>query len=110
MHNIQEVIIKNKNIIFTKRQLQKKFKHANDFDITGNYDIDNMNNFKNALKKHITDKKTVKIEGNYRGNQVTHYVNRITRLNVIIDFNGKFLSGWKLNQEQFKYVLLTGKL
>ncbi len=77
-------IIKNRLRLFIRRctpadkQLQKKFnKHAGDFGITGNYNSDNREKFRQAIKNHLTDENTILIKGTYRNDSVSHYYNTI---------------------------------
>jgi hypothetical protein len=95
---------------FSAKQLQKKFKHAKHFGVTGNYSAANAVKFQSAMEAHIADPATKIIQGMYRGQLVIHFVNPQTGLNVIQDASGQFLSGWKLTAEQLKHVLLNGKL
>jgi len=50
------------------------------------------------------------MQGTYRGEPVTHFVEPNTGLNVIRDASNNFLSGWKLNLKQLEHVLRSGKL
>jgi hypothetical protein len=99
-----------RSIAFAEKQLAKKFKHANDFGVKGNYNHENVEKFKSAIEAHVFDNETTPITGTYRGMNVTHYVNPKTGLNVIVDSAGQFHSGWKLSSAQLKHVLSTGKL
>lgn len=99
-----------RSIGFSEKQLAKKFKHAGDFGVKGNYNQQNVAKLKSAIEKHVFDNESMPISGTYRGIKVTHYVNPQTRLNVIVDSTGQFHSGWKLNSAQLKHVLSTGKL
>ena len=92
------------------KQLQKKFKHAADFGIKGNFSKANAIKFNSAINKHINNPAVKTIQGTYRGNPVIHYVNPNTGLNVITGANGTFISGWKLNSAQLQNVLKRGKL
>lgn len=91
-------------------QLQKKFKHASDFGVTGNYSKENAKSFENALETHIHNPNTVVIRGTYRGDAVTHHYNPNTGINVIVDPQGNFVSGWKLGQAQTQNLLSHGGL
>ncbi|MDK3157422.1 colicin D domain-containing protein [Kamptonema cortianum] len=53
---------------------------------------------------------TTAIKGEYRKKSVTHYCNVKTKLNVILDDKGNFISGWKLNSTQLKQILNTGSI
>lgn len=93
----------------TKIQLQKKFKHASDFGITGDFSNINAKAFEKALIGHFFDKDTVRIRGTYKGNGVNHYYNIVTKINVICK-DKKFLSGWKLSSMQQFHILTTRSL
>lgn len=94
----------------TAKQLQKKFKHAADFGVKGNYNKANAAKFSSAINKHINSSNVKAIQGTYRGNSVTHYLDPKTGLNVIANPNGSFHSGWKLGSEQLMNVLKHGGL
>ena len=95
---------------FSDRQLQSKFKHAQDFGISGNYSQKNALLFRNAIQSHVSNSSTTAINGFYRGSAVTHHVNPNTGLNVISGSNNSFISGWRLSPEQLRHVINSGKL
>lgn len=78
--------------------------------MSGNANNKILSEFSPALQAHVNAPETLAIQGAYRGNPVTHYVDPNTGLNVIHDALGNFLSGWKLSAQQLKHVLETGKL
>lgn len=92
------------------QQLQSKFKHAADFGIQGNYNAANGTAFRSAINQHINSPGVQVMQGTYRGNPVTHYVNPQTGLNAMSNSAGEFLSGWKLSPQQLQHVLTSGKL
>jgi RHS repeat-associated protein len=98
------------NISFPAKQLQKKFKHAGDFGVTGNYNAANQAKFQQAIEQHVRDPLTKVINGTYQGKPVTHYLNPSNGLNVMKDASGNFISGWKLNPTQQANVLFRGSL
>lgn len=98
------------NITITDKQLQKKFKHAGDFGVDGNYNPDKAGEFKQAIVDHVNSPGTREIVGTYRGNPVTFHVNQNTGLVVLQEPSGSFLSGWKLNNQQLHHVVNDGKL
>lgn len=102
--------VRGRNIKTSPKSLQKKFKHANDFGVEGNYSVDNAAKFKQAIENHVNSSSTKVIRGTYHGQPVKHYVNPQTGLNVIKDSSGQFVSGWKLSSAQLKHVLSGGKL
>lgn len=95
---------------FTRPQLQHAFKHAEDFGVAGNANNKTLSQFSSALQVHVDAAGTRAIQGTYRGNPVTHFVDSNTGLNVIRDSSGNFLSGWKLSPEQLQNVMTRGKL
>ncbi|MEK6896771.1 MAG: RHS repeat-associated core domain-containing protein [Nanoarchaeota archaeon] len=99
-------------IIFSEQQVQKKFKHAKNFGVEGNYNNENAIKFKNALIGHINSKDTSQITGTFRGGEGTsggaggtHFFNSLTKQWVFVDARNKFVSAWKLKREQVKNLL-----
>ncbi|GEM_PF-963336 len=97
-------------ITYTRDQLQHAFKHAGDFGNPGNASNGTMAEFSTAIQNHIAAPGTQAIQGTYRGQAVTHFLDPNSGLNVIRDSSGSFLSGWKLSPKQLEYVTTTGKL
>jgi RHS repeat-associated protein len=91
---------------FPSQQLQKKFKHAEDFGVKGNYNSKTAQEFQKSIENHISDPGTTVINGTFRG----HYYNAQTGLNVMKDKAGNFLSGFKLNAQQAMNVTTRGSL
>jgi hypothetical protein len=91
-------------------QLQSKFKHAGDFGIAGNFNRANATAFENAIRTHVNNEATQVIQGTYRGQEVLHFLDPRTGLNVITDRAGQFISGWRLSAAQLQHVLANGRL
>jgi Colicin D len=55
----------------------------------------------------MKDPATKVMKGRYRKyNEVTHYLNETTGLNVMINnTNHEFISGWKLEDKQLNYLI-----
>jgi hypothetical protein len=66
--------------------------------------------FKLAMRVHVEDEMTLALAGTYRGEQVTHFVNPQTGLNVIRDAQYAFVSGWRLTPVQLANVLIRRRL
>lgn len=95
-------------VSFNTRQLLKKFKHAVDFNVSGSPNSEGLKSFELALKEHIDDPLTHQIIGKYRWNQdVYHYYNPETKIDVMTKMDGNFISGWKLSETQMSD--LTGE-
>ena len=97
-------------IEITNKQLNKKFKHADDFGVEGNNNFANQQKFREAINAHVDSPGTDRIEGTYRGQDVVHYVDPTTGLNVVTTPDGKFVSAWKLSEAQLWHVLDSGNL
>lgn len=97
-------------ISFPRSQLQHGFKHAQDFGVSGNMNNQTLSSFQTALETHMASSGTQVVQGTYRGQPVTHFVDPATGLNVIQDASGNFLSAWKLSPAQLQHVLSNGKL
>ena len=102
-----------RNLILPDIQIQAKFKHAEHFGVKGNYNKQSAQLFKEKIIAHVNDPNTIAIAGKYtRGGvrDVVHYYNPKTEINVMKDKQGKFISGWKLGDEQRPIFEKTGKL
>jgi hypothetical protein len=91
-------------------QVQSKFKHAADFGITGTANKSTLSAFTNAIKDHVSSLGTTLVTGTYRGNPVQIFVDPLSKLAVVTDRAGNFISGWKLNPAQLMNVLTRGSL
>ena len=97
------------NSTFEKKQLQKKFEHAKDFGVEGNYSPANRDLYQKKLIEHM--KSTHACLGTYRGQDVYHYYNPKTDLNVMVNrSNNKFISGWRLSPEQILNMKNNGNI
>ena len=97
-------------LLRTSKQLQRKFKHAADFGVPGNFSKENAAKFSAAIHKHMNTPGVRKISGTYHKAPATHHIDPNTGLNVISSTAGEFTSGWKLSPAQMKNVLAHGAL
>ena len=91
-------------INISRGQLQHAFKHAEDFGVAGNANNVTLAEFNAAIQNHVNGTNTQVIQGTYRGQPVTHFVDSATGLNVIRDSSNNFLSGWRLNSAQLMNI------
>ena len=97
------------NSTFEKKQLQKKFEHAKYFGVEGNYSPANRDLYQKKLIEHM--KSTHACLGTYRGQDVYHYFNPETNLNVMVNRgNNKFISGWLLSPDQILNMKNNGNI
>ena len=83
---------------FTRRQLDKKYKHAVDFGVADTKkNTGTLTKFRDAIVAHLGDSTTVE-KGTYRREKGSKVFFNPNSMNVIIlKVNGEFLSGWKIN-------------
>lgn len=98
------------DVKFNSKQIQKKYKHAQDFNLSGSANTKQFVNYQSKLQEHIDSEQNLVIKGTYRDNPVVHYLNPETKVNVIVDLNNRFVSGWKLSEAQFDNVKSRGSL
>jgi filamentous hemagglutinin len=87
----------SESISFSTKQLDKKFKHAIDFDIvTTKKNPDTLRQYEAAIKNHMDDKSTFE-KGSYgfvKDSKV--FFNPTTNNAVVIDKSGDFITGFKV--------------
>ncbi|QVB77104.1 hemagglutinin repeat-containing protein [Salmonella enterica] len=85
------------SVVFSTKQLDKKFKHAIDFDvITTKKNPDTLKQYETAIKNHLNDKSTSE-NGTYgfvKDSRV--FFNPNTNNAVVIDKSGEFITGFKV--------------
>lgn len=91
-------------------QLQRKFKHAEVFDISGNWNPENGRRFTETIRDFIRKPDVVRIEGEFRRQPVTYFFQRGTARIMMFNSKGKFISGWKLTEKQLFHLMLDGRL
>jgi hypothetical protein len=93
------------------RQIQKKYKHATDFGLSGNYNLENAQLFKDKIIEHMKKPSTQIIKGTFKNIEVTHYLDTEIELNVLFNRdNKKFISGWLLKNNQLDNMVNRGSL
>lgn len=98
--------------IIEDSQIRRKFKHAADFGVIGNFNRENFELFKDKIIEHMKDPSTVIKDGTFKKIiEVTHYFNADTGLNVMVrQEDGTFISGWLLTNEQQQNLKTRGAL
>lgn len=90
---------------FTRRQLQKKYKHAINFGINETQiNSETLTKFRDAIESHLLDKNTI-LKGTYRREKDSKvYFNTKTNNVVVLDKDGGFISGWNLIPGAPQYI------
>jgi hypothetical protein len=96
----------------TERQLQRKYKHADDFGVDGPYNRINAERFERALEDFIGRDDVDVRAGTMRGQsgEVTFHYDATTRQCVVTSPAGDFISAWKLSARQLQAVKERGHL
>jgi len=97
------------------RQAQRKFYHAVDFGVHGQYSRANAERFKEAIVRHVSDPATIAIRGTYNrgaggGFPVDFYLEPRQRLVVVVNLRGEFVTGFRMTVQQTEAVQRTGRL
>ncbi len=103
-------VLKAGKWFISPKQLQRKFRHAEAFGITGNYSLANAKKFYTKIQEHLNSPKTKMMLGTYRGNPAKLCVDKKSKLVVILKPNGDFVSGWKLTTAQWDHVKTSKNL
>jgi hypothetical protein len=94
----------------SSRQLQSKFKHADQFGIDENYSKSSAFKYENALHDFVKDSGTVRIEGTYLNDPAILNYNPSSGLIVVQSNDGSFVRGFKMSDQQAANVILRGSL
>ena len=101
-------------LTFTRRQLQRKFKHAHEFGVDGNNNPGNQDAFRLAVLAHVDSPATQAVSDVWRDDTglfpVVSFVDPETSLNAMFKLNGAFISGWLLNPAALAQILLREPL
>ena len=110
--SIRKFVIDNPSrlITFTARQLQKKFKHASVLGIEGNYNKENAQKFRGAIRAFVEDPEVQQIVGTFRRDPVIHYLKESTLIDVMTETDGAFISVWELDDAQCENLIERGSL
>jgi hypothetical protein len=97
-------------LLTNARQLQKKFKHAADFGVEGNYNPANAAAFEQKIREFLGAPGTTRITGTYRGDPAVLSYSPTTSQVVVQDASGNFVSAWKMTPAQLQHVIESGSL
>ncbi len=80
------------------------------FGLTVNQNNKALAELSTRIQAHISASGIIKIEGTFRNQPVTHFVNPATGLNVMRDSSGNLFGGWQVEGKVLQHLLRTGKL
>jgi hypothetical protein len=86
-------------------QLESKFKHAAEFGVATSRGRAGFQAFDSALRAFVARSDTVRVLGTYRGRRVILNFNRESRLVVVQSPGGEFVSAWRMQPVQLRYVM-----
>lgn len=96
---------------YSAKQIQRKFEHAQDFGVEGDYTKINAQNFENALRRFAEDPTNkINTSGRYHGEPAILIYNESTSLCQVLRPDGTYWTGWKLGPQQLKNVIERGML
>ncbi|MBX7151975.1 hypothetical protein K1X84_10070 [bacterium] len=84
--------------------------HGIELGLKGNWNPAQAAATRSAINQFINSPSVITIQGVYRGNPVIHYVNPSTGMNIMSDQVGNFVGGWRLEADQLKSILTSGRL
>jgi colicin D/self-protective colicin-like immunity protein len=105
VHNCDEGGIETS---FSPKQLQSKFKHAADFGIDGNYNPPNGQAFREAIDQFVNSPGTITETRAYQRAPSLLTYNAESRLVVVRNLAGAFVSGWRMSPAQLLNVVERG--
>ena len=88
------------------RQAQRKFKHAAAFGVVGPFSPAAIARFRTAILAFVNAPTTVVLPGTYNrgarrgGFPATFYHDPVSRLIVVVDARGEFVTGFRMNPQQ----------
>ncbi|WP_390254972.1 colicin D domain-containing protein [Brenneria goodwinii] len=101
--NVSTGII-SESVAFSTKQLDKKFKHAADFDVTTTRkNGDTIAEYQTAIKSHLDNKATYEHGTYLLVPESKVFFNPQTNNVVVVDKSGNFVSGWKLDPQTKQY-------
>ena len=101
------------DISFSTKQLEKKFKHAEDFGVvTTKKNPETLKQFQQAVQSHMDDPKTYRHGTYLLVPDSIVYFNSTTNNIAVFSKGGEFISGWKLapGTPQFDNFIKNGVL
>lgn len=102
--------VARKPLNLTKKQLQKKYKHAEDFGLPKNYTPKNAEELGRRLDDFMKSPDTLHRAGTYRGQPAQFAFNPTTGKLVLQHPDGSLWSVWNLSPRQLMHVIRDGKL
>ena len=109
MYSRSQILKSLMNVSFNATQLQKKFKHAVDFGVKGNYSKSNRTKFETALRNHVS--KSTHIYKTKHSGQSGYVIMHLKGNNAaFFKENGAFITAYKLTTTQKNNFIRIGEL
>jgi hypothetical protein len=97
-------------LICPKRQLQSHFDHAPVLGVMGNYNKARALEYETRLGEFVADPATLRFMGKYKGKPAVLNFDPESRIVVIQDPRGVFVSVWRAESDQYKNLIVRGSL
>jgi hypothetical protein len=94
----------------SRAQIEEKFDHAAAFGVALPRGRKGFEAFESTVKEFVQRESTQHKAGTYLGKPVILNYDESTRLVVIQETNGSFVSGWRMSDAQLRHVVRDGRL
>ncbi|WP_053360927.1 SAR2788 family putative toxin [Bacillus sp. FJAT-27251] len=109
MYTRSQILKAVTSVTFKATQLQKKFNHAIDFGVKGNYSKANATKFETALRNHVSS--STHVYKTKHSGQSGHVIMHLKGNNaVFFKESGEFITGYKLASHQKDSFIRIGEL
>jgi hypothetical protein len=92
-------------LLISGRRVEQKFKHAADFGVSTHRGKAGFTAFEESVGQFLARPTTTRVLGTYRGESVILSYDKSSRLAVVQNVDGTFVSGWRLRPKQLLHVV-----
>lgn len=86
-------------------------RHGGDWGFTQNINKQVLQQYQETLEEFMGRPDTLVKDGMYKGQQVTHYYNKVSRLWIAVNrADGNIAASWKISPDQLNYLETVGKV
>lgn len=92
-------------LAISRQSAESKFKHADAFGVIEPRGSSGFMSFEKVIQSFLDEADTVRVRGTYRGAPAILSYNSETLHVIVQDPEGKFISGWRMTDRQYRNVL-----